>query len=182
VDVRLIAATNRLPDEAVRSGALREDLYYRLNVFPIALPPLRERGEDVQQIAESFLDALNREAGTSKSFSEAARATLVRHDWPGNVRELKNALQRAFILSGEEIELEIPKVGSLKPSGAAVPGIEGVRLGQPLDEVERHVILATLEKCGGDKRKAAEMLGISLKTLYNRLSSYQSGAAGVATL
>jgi DNA-binding NtrC family response regulator len=176
VDVRLVAATNRSPEAAVREGRLREDLYYRLHVFPVALPPLRERGGDVALIAQHVLDGLNREAGTSKPLSDRARAALERHRWPGNVRELRHALQRGFVLAEDEVELDLPIPVATGAPGAA--GVETVHVGLTLEEVERRLILATLEQCGGDKRKAAATLGISLKTLYNRLNLYAARAGG----
>jgi len=183
VDVRLIAATNRSAEVAVRDGKLREDLYYRLNVFPIQLPPLRDRGEDVELLADFFLQQLNQEAGSSKQISDRSRDRLRRHSWPGNVRELKNAMHRGFILGEDQVELEIP-VGS--GGGAhgetagpgSTSGLESIEVGLALDEVERRVILATLERYEGDKRRAAETLGISLKTLYNRLNVYAASGNG----
>ena len=176
VDVRLVAATNRSPQDAVRDGKLREDLYYRLNVFPIVLPPLRERGHDVELLAEHFLERLNQAEGTSKTLSAGAREALLRHSWPGNVRELKNAIQRAFILAEDTVGSELldgdPLSGPMVSATQAATGLDAIAVGLPLAEVERIMILATLEQSGGDKRRAAETLGISLKTLYNRLNVY----------
>jgi transcriptional regulator with PAS, ATPase and Fis domain len=172
VDVRIVAATNRDPVEAVRSGQLREDLFYRLNVFPVELPPLRERAGDVEVLAEHFLAALNQEAGTSKRFARAALERMRRHSWPGNVRELANAVQRAFILGDEEIGADgLPEVQPSAPEPSDRLVLH-VRIGAPIVEVERRLILATLESVGGDKKQAAALLGISLKTLYNRLNVY----------
>ena len=177
VDLRVIAATNSSPEEATRAGKLRQDLFYRLNVFPINLPPLRERQGDVLVLAEYFLEQLNRSEGAQKRFSPAARASVVAHTWPGNVRELKNEIQRAFIMSDEVVEMstlsatEAPPPASSASINDAGPS-QSFRIGTPLSEVERRLILATLEYCSGDKRKAASMLGISLKTLYNRLNLY----------
>src|SRR5262249_20566882 len=157
------------PQDAVREGRLREDLFYRLNVFPIVLPPLRERGRDVELLAEQFLERLNQEQGTSKTLSAAARDALRRHPWPGNARELKNALHRAFILAEGVVEAEMLGVDALGPTSPSASsratGIDSISVGLPLTEVERVMILATLEQCGGDKRRAAQTLGISLKTL-----------------
>jgi two-component system response regulator AtoC len=170
--VRLIAASNRAPKEAIHAKKLREDLYYRLNVFPIVLPPLRDRGEDALMLAEHFLEGMNAAEGTSKRLSAGARERIQTHGWPGNVRELKNELQRAFILSDRLIELDDlasgPEPSAAPPSGAEQPS--GV--GGSLEDAERQLILATLERCGGDKKQAAQILGISLKTLYNRLHLY----------
>jgi len=172
VDVRLIAASNRVPKEAVQAGRLREDLFYRLNVFPIVLPPLCDREGDVLLLAERFVESLNAAEGTAKRLSAAARERIQAYPWPGNVRELKNQLNRAFIMSEDEIELgdleaEAGPAATLPPDAKQPPD-----MGASLDDAERQHILATLEHCGGDKKKAAEILGISLKTLYNRLNQY----------
>jgi two-component system, NtrC family, response regulator AtoC len=106
VDVRIIAATNRSLQEAVEAGKLREDLLYRLNIFPIALPPLRERGDDVERLAERFLGELNAAQGTAKQFTPAARGRLRRHSWPGNIRELKNVVHHAYIVADRDLDLE----------------------------------------------------------------------------
>jgi DNA-binding NtrC family response regulator len=171
VAVRLIAASNRPPQDAIQDGKLREDLYYRLNVFPIALPPLRERDGDTLMLADQFLDAINRAEGTNKRFSAAARERIIEHPWPGNVRELKNEIQRAFILSEKVIEMDdltvlSRQIAAPRPGEAPPPG------NGSLEEAERRLILATLERCSGDKKRAAEILGVSLKTLYNRLHLY----------
>jgi two-component system, NtrC family, response regulator AtoC len=173
VDVRLVAATNRSPEQAVKQGTLRQDLYYRLNVFPILLPPLRERGEDIVQLAAHFLDELNEANGTAKRLAPISRERLLRHTWPGNVRELRNVLQRDHIMAGDELRMD-PLVGvaTTELPDSHGGGEDGVQAGMTLVEVERRVILATLERCGGDKRQAAHQLGISLKTLYNRLNVY----------
>jgi DNA-binding NtrC family response regulator len=170
VDVRVIAATNRRPEEAVSRGKLREDLLYRLNVFPIPLPPLRERKEDVDLLVEHFLGLLNREQDTRKTFTSAAMQRLRTHNWPGNVRELKNLVHRAFILAEETISVDSLPLGVTESSGSSL----NVKVGTSLGEAERRLIQATLEDCEGDKKKAAEVLGISLKTLYNRLNEYKS--------
>jgi DNA-binding NtrC family response regulator len=171
VDVRVIAATNRKPEEAVAQGKLREDLLYRLNVFPIELPPLRDRGDDIELLAEHFLNLLNKGEGTSKRWTATAMERLRQHNWPGNVRELRNVVQRAYILAEDEIGPEsLPLARGLdeKPSSSLA-----VRVGMSIAEAERRLIVATLEGCGGDKKQAAETLKISLKTLYNRLNEYK---------
>jgi DNA-binding NtrC family response regulator len=172
VDVRVIAATNRCPEEAVAEGKLREDLLYRLNVFPVTLPPLRARGDDIDRLANYFLKLLNRAEGTHKRFIPEALIHLRCYHWPGNVRELNNVVQRAFILADEEIGPHY----LLPPSAAKDDG--GTHplhftVGVSIAEVERRLILATLDHCGGEKRRAAQILGVSLKTLYNRLNSYK---------
>jgi two-component system, NtrC family, response regulator AtoC len=177
VDVRLIAATNRDPLEAVRAGRLREDLYYRLNVFPIVLPPLRARPGDIDLLAEHFLAQQNRELGTSKVWSRAALERLRRNAWIGNVRELHNVVQRACILGEDEIVadvLPLPEDAPLERPGGPVLQI---RVGTSIEQLEERLILATLELTAGDKKKAAQILRISLKTLYNRLNVYDAGRA-----
>jgi two-component system, NtrC family, response regulator AtoC len=175
VDVRVIAATNRDPARAVREKSLREDLYYRLNVFPIPMPSLGARGDDLALLADFFLDAVNAREETQKAWSPEARAALKAYRWPGNVRELKNAVERAAILADSVIGAELLP----RPSASGEPLMAGpdgngpilpVRIGSSLEEVERQVILATLEQLKGDKKNAAQVLGISLKTLYSRLS------------
>src|ERR671924_1829227 len=173
-DVRLIAATNRNPEHAVGEGKLREDLYHRLNVFPIALPPLRERGNDIELLAQHFLDVLNKQEASSKAFAPATLAALYAHNWPGNVRELKNYVQRAFILADDVIDANLAPAAVAQPESAP---LLSVRVGSTLEEVSRRLIEATLAECGS-KRKAADMLGISLKTLYNRLAAYKSEDLG----
>jgi two-component system response regulator AtoC len=180
VDVRVIAATNRDPDAAVEEGKLREDLLYRLGVFPIHLPPLRDRGADVPLLAEHFLAELNEADGTAKRFTRDALTRLRQHGWPGNVRELKNAVHRAMILADEDIGPEhLPLAPASAPSEPGTDARLQISIGTPIAEVERRLILATLAENGGNKDRAARTLGISLKTLYNKLKRYQSGAAGV---
>jgi two-component system, NtrC family, response regulator AtoC len=173
-DVRLIAATNRNPESAVADGKLREDLYHRLNVFPINMPPLRERQTDIELLAQHFLEVLNKQESGSKSFAPATIAALYAHSWPGNVRELKNYVQRAFILADEVIDADLAPATVAAPESAP---LLTVRVGTTLDEVSRRLIEATLAECGS-KRKAADMLGISLKTLYNRLAAYKADPGG----
>jgi DNA-binding NtrC family response regulator len=173
VNVRLISATNRDPSRAVAEGKLREDLLYRLNVFPIEMPPLRARGDDVDLLAASFVDVLNRRQGLQKRLGPEAVERLRAHPWPGNVRELKNVLERAFIMARERIEAsDIP----LDRRGPSPQPADGKRLlfevGTSLQQSEKALILATLAHHGGNKREAAETLGVSLKTLYNRLKEY----------
>ncbi len=179
VDVRVIAATNRDPAKAVRDGLLREDLYHRLNVFPISLPPLRERAEDIELLADQFLAAANERDGTQKRWSPEARARLSDYPWPGNVRELKNSVERAAILADSAIGPDLlPGRSAAGPATAPIDApVLHVRVGSSIDSVERRLILATLKELGGDKRRAAEALGISLKTLYSRLALYQAGHA-----
>jgi DNA-binding NtrC family response regulator len=177
VDVRVIAASNRSPEAAVKDGKFREDLLYRLNVFPIVLPPMRDRNGDIDLLSDHFLGQINREEGTSKKFGVAARRRMAAYSWPGNVRELKNMIRRAFILSDDVIEMDaLPTSPSPPVSAVGAPSPENgsMQVGMSLADIERHFILATLEHFGGDKRKAAEVLGISLKTIYNRLNNYSA--------
>ena len=174
VDVRVVTASNREPQEAVREGALREDLFYRLNVFPIHLPPLRERGHDVELLAQFFLDGVNARESTSKRLGDLAQRRLHELSWPGNVRELKNVIERAAILADSLIEPEM--LPEPDPSRAVVTpdSTLQVRVGSSIADVERRLILATLQELDGDKKRAAQVLGISLKTLYNRLNVYEA--------
>ena len=197
VDVRVIAATNKIPDEAVRGGHLREDLFYRLNVFHIHLPALRERKEDLQPIAEALIGDLNRKHDCRVvEISAAVMDALRRHDWPGNVRELRNVLERAVILAGEgAIELKhLPAFLQSRPVAIATaappiaapvatytqPEEDGAirfTVGTTVEEAEKGLILRTLEHTRNNKTRAAEILGISLKTLHNKLKEY-SGKGG----
>jgi len=176
-DVRIIAATNRDPREAVRAGKLREDLYHRLNVFPLEMAPLRSRGDDIELIANHFLDEMNEACGTRKKFAPGAIARMKQYPWPGNVRELKNYIHRVFIMAGEEglegptLDAEATPVRSYAAASSSAPAIT-VPLGTPLSVAARELILSTLEHCGGERKRTAEMLGICTKTLYNRLREY----------
>jgi DNA-binding NtrC family response regulator len=172
VDVRLIAATNRDLETAVKQGNLREDLMYRLAVFPVRIPPLRERGADIELLAQQFLQALNEKENTSKTFSRSSLEVIRSYSWPGNVRELKNVVQRAFILASDTLNIEecISDLSSRKPT--VHEGYLNFFVGTPLADAQREIILATLKHYSGNKRLTAEALGISLKTLYNRLKEY----------
>ncbi|QFZ86178.1 response regulator [Variovorax paradoxus] len=209
-DVRVIAATNRDAAAAVADGRMREDLLYRLNVFPIGLPPLRERGDDVALITHHVLQEMARqEGGGAKHLSAGALARLAAWHWPGNVRELRNVLQRAWVMaSGAGIDEEwlplhapahepvvraaaapagggnpvaavvstaLTSLGLDRPLSPSGPGSGQlvVEIGSPLADVERQLILATYARCGGHRERTAALLGISMKTLYNRLKEYQ---------
>jgi DNA-binding NtrC family response regulator len=193
VDVRVVAATNKIPEEAVRGGHLREDLYYRLNVFHIHLPPLRERKEDMVPISEFLIDELNRKHSCKVSdISAGVHEALLRHSWPGNVRELRNVLERAVILAGEgTIEMKhLPAMLQTRTAATSVvvvtdsPGVDNDQvqfsIGTTVEEAEKGLILRTLEHTKNNKTRAAEILGISLKTLHNKLKEYGSkeGTAG----
>ena len=193
VDVRVVAATNKVPEEAVRGGHLREDLYYRLNVFQIHLPPLRERKEDLRLIAEALISDLNRKhLCRIADLAPVVMQALEHHQWPGNVRELRNVLERAVILAGEgTVELQhLPaflqgtaaKAATVEssthaaqaPSTSDVGGIR-FQIGTTVEEAEKGLILHTLEHTRNNKTRAAEILGISLKTLHNKLKEYGAG-------
>jgi DNA-binding NtrC family response regulator len=173
-DVRVIASTNRCPLQAVRDGQLREDLLYRLAVFPIDLPPLRSRSSDVELLAEHFLAELNAQSRTQKRLSALARITLKQHSWPGNVRELKNCIERAFILADATLEVAPLIRDSQRSGGVPAAGRERleIRVGSKIYDMERSLIEATLDYFKGNKRRAADALGCSLKTLYNKLNGY----------
>jgi two-component system response regulator AtoC len=175
-DVRLVAATNREPMEAVKAGRLREDLFYRLNVFPIALSPLRDRAEDIPLLAQHFLDQVSKREGQRKQFAPAALQRLQLYKWPGNVRELRNMVCRAYVMATDTLIHDACLPGDpVQATGVsdkpAVPSLT-IQVGTALAEIERRVTLATLEYLGNHKEKTAAALGISLKTLYNRLKEY----------
>ncbi len=180
VDARVVAATNRDPEQAVAEGKLREDLLYRLSVFPIRLPALRERTGDVELLVSAFLDEFNTAEGTKKGINRAAMELVRDQPWPGNVRELRNAVHRAFILADQDIEpAHFPLSRGQGTNGApvelsAASGMLQLRVGCPLAEAERRIILATLHEQGGNKERTAKALGISLKTLYNKLNRYKT--------
>jgi len=171
VDVRLLAATNADPTEAVRQGKLREDLFYRLNVFSLRLPPLRERKDDIPLLAEAFIREFNARNNRSVTgVNDRVAQMFQRHDWPGNVRELRNVIERATIVArGSAIDVQdLPPLASgTVPAPAA--GV-GLAAGTTVDEAERKLIELTLEHTGGNKTRAADLLGISLKTLHNKLN------------
>jgi len=180
VDVRVIAATNQDPETAVRKGKLRADLFYRLNVFPITLPPLRERPEDIPLLAEAFLrESAATEGRAVRAIASEALELLQRYAWPGNVRELRNAIERATLLAnGETIESShLPETvrGPRTTSGTS-PTLT-IPLGTTVEEAEKTLILKSLELAGNNKTRAAGILGISVKTLYNKLVRYQSSGA-----
>lgn len=168
--VRIIAATNKEPDLAIGDGLLREDLYYRIARFPVALPPLRSRGSDVLGLAYFFLDELNEKHGTNVGIDPSAATEIERHNWPGNVRELKSVIEHAYILTNSVIGTEhLPRLeGNLNPDRLRIS------VGESIEDAERKLIFATLEAHDENKSEAAQTLGVSLKTLYNRLNKYES--------
>ena len=170
VNPRVIAATNRDPVEAIEAGKLREDLYFRLQVFPIEIPPLRERRDDILILTDHFLQRLNDKHSTQKYLEERVRKQLEAYDWPGNVRELKHAINRAFVMAvGDEIDNVM--IESFDKSNNNVGIKESV--GRSIAEMERELIIATLDHYKGDRTATAEALGVSTKTLYNRLREYE---------
>ena len=192
VDVRVICATNRNPVEEVASGNFREDLYYRLNVIPLELPPLRDRGDDVLQIAEAFVDRFSKEEGRKvTSLSDASKNYLKTHDWPGNVRELQNSIRRAIVMgSGEVLELipaERSSSGQKTVTSAAdappvnvdtvvqVPVENGIVIGPDwsMDDAEKAIINGRIDSTSGNIVKAAQSLGISPSTIYRKLEKWQ---------
>lgn len=192
VDVRVIAATNKVPDEAVKGGSLREDLYYRLNVFHIHLPPLRERKEDLPELAEALIQDMNKKHDSRVSdMSPEVIEAIQGHDWPGNIRELRNVIERSVILTREgTIQMSaLPsnlQVGAARPSFVAAAVVASppvstefsgseplsVPIGSTVEDAEKGLILRTLEHTRQNKTRAAEILGISPKTLQNKLKEY----------
>jgi len=170
VDIRVIAATNADPPEAVQRGRLREDLFYRLNVFAIRLPPLRDRKEDLPLLIQAFIGEFNaRNNRAVAAVDERAMRILERYSWPGNVRELRNVMERATIVA-EGRFIEAKDLPTLVESGhAGAPGA-GLHAGTTVEEAERQLILLTLQHTNDNKTRAAELLGISLKTLHNKLN------------
>jgi DNA-binding NtrC family response regulator len=172
VDVRMIAATNADPAEAVQNGKLREDLYYRLNVFALKLPPLRERREDLPLLIQAFINEFNtRNQKTIAGVDQQAMRMLEQYAWPGNVRELRNVIERATILAqGPFVEPKhLPPVVTNEPSPQNQPQV-ALGPGTTVEEAERRLIMMTLEHTRDNKTRAAEILGISLKTLHNKLN------------
>jgi two-component system response regulator AtoC len=176
VDVRVLSSTNRDLSAAMREGKFREDLYYRLNVFHIVLPPIRERREDIGPLADFFLDKFSRELGKAPlALTAEARQLLEQYEWPGNVRELQNLMERAAVLcSGHEIDatffrLLLPQA---RPESAPEPAPETLRLEPALEELERKLILRALGAANDNKIQAAQLLGISERTLWYKLKRY----------
>ncbi|HEX9962917.1 MAG TPA: sigma-54 dependent transcriptional regulator [Pyrinomonadaceae bacterium] len=173
-DARIIAATNRNLEEEIARGNFRDDLFYRLNVIEIYLPPLRERREDIPLLAKHFISKIAREQNaTEKTINREAMTALVNYNWQGNIRELQNAVERAFILSGaEEINVENlpPKILAHSQNAFEMRDAEGFR--PTLEEMERRYILEVLNSVDEDKTEAANILGIDLSTLYRKLKRY----------
>jgi DNA-binding NtrC family response regulator len=165
--------------DAISRGLLHTDLAELLASTEIRVPSLRERGEDIESLAHYFLALLNSEHGTAKNFSGTSLIALREHAWPGNVRELRNAVQRAFI--GAEQELDLRASMGQPAKAAEVPELRIV-VGTSLADAERRMIAATLKKCNGNKTRAAALLGVSLKTLYNRLNAYRAEGLELTTI
>jgi DNA-binding NtrC family response regulator len=188
LDVRVVASTNSPLDQAIREGKFREDLFYRLNVFPIPLPPLRERKEDLPQLAAALLEDLNRKHATKVTdVSAEVLDRLSACSWPGNVRELRNVLERAVILAGEGTIQAVhlpPGFGSSESAPLPAPSVElgelRIPVGHTVEQAERALIELTLDHTKGNKTRAAEILGISQKTLFNKLKEYGAQGAGTA--
>jgi DNA-binding NtrC family response regulator len=174
VDARVLAATNRNLETAIRDGRFREDLYYRLNVFTIELPPLCDHAEDIPALIEHFMREIEAPVGKTVSGVDAAALEVLKgFRWPGNVRQLRNVLERALIVTAGPLIGAADLPADLKRGGVGNDVLE-IKLGASLDAVERDLIRRTVEFAGGNKSRAAEILGVSLKTLYNRLERYQN--------
>ena len=174
-DARIICATNRDLEKEVAEGRFREDLFYRLNVIEVHLPPLRERREDIPLLARHFITRTAREqAGNEKPIETAAMSALINYAWPGNIRELQNAVERAYTLSGDTIDLDSlpPRVRDAASHTLTMRDPDGLR--PTLEEVERRHIFETLASVNQDKTRAANILGIDLSTLYRRLKRYDA--------
>lgn len=177
VDIRIVAATNRDLDEEIAKRRFREDLYYRLNVVNIALPPLRDRIGDIPLLVEHFLDKYSNEAGKEVlGIHEEAMKMLLRYNWPGNVRELENVIERAVILAkGSSVTLgDLPKPLQMARDRRARPQVKGIRrsLKQSLEEPERQIILNVLKRTNWNRKRAAQVLGINRTTLYNKIKKF----------
>ncbi|WP_340677398.1 sigma-54 dependent transcriptional regulator [Paraglaciecola sp.] len=172
VNCRVVSATNRNLAELAETKVLREDIYFRLAVFPIDIPPLRERSKDIPLLAEVFLRELNEEYGAALVWQDAQLTRLANYEWPGNVRELRHAVHRAFIMSDMQgTSVALPD-SFQSPFAKMSKQANSISAGQTIEDVEKQLITATLAKVDGNKTLAAEMLGISTKTLYNRLHAY----------
>jgi DNA-binding NtrC family response regulator len=177
VDARVIAATNKNPQEALHEGTFREDLYYRLNVVTIHVPALRERREDIAKLVEAFLEEFNAKYDKRiRAVDGPALDSLMAHDWPGNVRELRNTIERgAIVCDGELITAaHLPPIANVRPTAVSAEGPDSITfsVGTSLDDAEKGLILKTLARNGNNKTQAAQVLGISLKTLHNKLRRY----------
>jgi DNA-binding NtrC family response regulator len=174
LDVRVLAASNRDVERAVKENKLREDLYYRLGVFTIEMPPLRERTEDIPLLIDAFLALFaEREHKSVPAMDDECRETLKAHPWPGNVRQLRNVIERALIVCQGSTVTTADLPPEFRTHSQTDSGWFRVRLGSSMDDVERELIMRTIEYAGGNKTRAAEILGVAPKTLYNRLERYE---------
>jgi DNA-binding NtrC family response regulator len=171
VNARLLAATNRDLSTIIRDGALRQDLFYRISECIIRLPPLRERGDDIGILVHHFVDRLNERYGAEKEPSAAFLDYCSRQPWPGNVRELRHVVHRAYLMTENASGEILPEAGAASPIVVEKDRV-GIHPGRAISDVERELIFKTLDHFDGDKKAAADALGISLKTLYNRLNEY----------
>ncbi len=175
VDTRIIATTNRPLEKAVEEGRFREDLFFRLNVITLTLPPLRDRLEDIPDLMEHFLQRSRSENGASvASFAPAVVSLFRKHDWLGNIREMQNAIERAVVLHGHEEQLEPEHFNLQSLNGGVLPEQPAIRPGISVAEIEKQLILSTLDFCKQNRTQAAEMLEISVRTLRNKLNEYRS--------
>jgi transcriptional regulator with GAF, ATPase, and Fis domain len=173
VDVRVIAATNRDLKQMVSDGKFQEDLFYRLNVIPVEIPPLRERREDIPVLMEHFVEKHRQRTGKRiDGVDDGVAETLQRYDWPGNVRELENTIERAVVLTTGPV-LTTASVSMIGATSAPSPGLPSLRLHQNLEWVERETIRRALEQSGGIKKEAAEQMGISQRALSYYLAKYR---------
>ncbi|PYY15576.1 MAG: transcriptional regulator [Acidobacteria bacterium] len=184
-NVRVLAATNKVPEEAVAAGQLRNDLYYRMNVFNIHMPPLRDHKEDLPDLMEALVNDLNEKHGTDvSSIDDSVTKAFQTYSWPGNVRELRNTIERAVILAGSKV-IETkhlpPGFGTAQVRTAELdPNAIHLGVGTTVEEAEKQLILRTLASTSNNKTRAAEILGISLKTLHNKLKEYGSNGSNMA--
>lgn len=178
INVRILAATNRDLEEAVAKGTFRQDLYFRLNVLNLRIPPLRHRREDIPLLATSFLERLSPSAGRVREITEAAIKALIAYEWPGNVRELENCVERCCAMTSGPL-IHTVDLPSCITGGSPLAATLRESKVTPIAELERQAILKTVAQLSGDKRMAARMLGIGKTTLYRKLKEY--GGAGALT-
>jgi len=173
VNIRIIAASNRDVQEAVKNGIFREDLYYRLNVVNIKLPPLRERREDIAFLVNFFIDRFNQKYKMKvRGISQRAMNALVDYEWTGNVRELENAIESILVTNSPEVidSQDLPQeIRDFKERPEVIP----IKIGTPLEEVEREMLIQTLKLTKGNKRRAAELLGINVRTIHRKMEAME---------
>lgn len=173
IENRVVSATNRTELEIAEQQCLRQDLYFRLAVFPIQIPPLRARKSDIPILVQHFLETFNQQYNSDVGINDQSLSRLMDYDWPGNVRELRHAIHRAYIMADPQKKQLVLPIDLTSPFSRISPQhAAGIAVGKTVEEVERELIEITLQHFDGDKKQTADMLGISLKTLYNRLNSY----------